>query len=212
MPDDGFTLHGIALSGPTYKVALLLSLAGQRFQYRHVNLRAGAHKSPEHLRLNRFGQVPALEHKGLALCQSGAILEYLAETLGTYGGEDAAARQRIREWLFWDADRFAPGVYRSRAYRRGFAQAEAAVIESYRQVAEAGFAVLDENLAGRDWLVGKSPTIADIACYGVAFFIEEAGFNAVQWSNVDAWMKRIAALPGAKAPADLLPMQDATIG
>jgi glutathione S-transferase len=212
MAQAGFTLHGIALSGPTYKVALMLSLAGQRFDYHHVNLRGGAHKSPEHLRLNRYGQVPALEHGGLALCQSGAILEYLSETLGRFGGSDTAGRQRVREWLFWDADRLSPGVYRSRAYRRGFAQAEPAVVESFRQAAEGGLGVLNDSLAGADYLAGAAATIADIACYGVAFFMGEAGFEPAKWPNIQNWMARIAQLPGYKAPSDLLPMHDATIG
>jgi glutathione S-transferase len=50
------TLHGIWLSGPTYKAGLALSLLGQDFAYKHVNLRAGAHKKPEYLAINRFGQ------------------------------------------------------------------------------------------------------------------------------------------------------------
>jgi glutathione S-transferase len=58
MAQDGFTLYGIALSGPTYKVALMLSLCGQRFSYRHMNLAKGAHKQPEFLAVNRYGQVP----------------------------------------------------------------------------------------------------------------------------------------------------------
>src|SRR2546421_9366718 len=55
-----FTLHGVWLSGPTYKVGLMLSLSGARFSYEHVNLREGAHKRPEYLAKNRFGQVPCL--------------------------------------------------------------------------------------------------------------------------------------------------------
>ena len=105
MAKTSFTLYGIALSGPTYKAALMLNLCGEPFSYRHVNLREGAHKKPEFLAVNRFGQVPALVHGALTLCQSGAILEYLAETLGKFGGTDAPTRQRAREWLFWDADR-----------------------------------------------------------------------------------------------------------
>ena len=50
-----YTLHGIFASGPTYKVGLMLSLAGEHFDYVHVNLREGEHKRPEYLAKQRFG-------------------------------------------------------------------------------------------------------------------------------------------------------------
>lgn len=43
MANEKLTPHGIALSGPSYKTALMPSLSGQAFSYRHVNLRAGVH-------------------------------------------------------------------------------------------------------------------------------------------------------------------------
>src|SRR5579871_4947290 len=174
MATGNFTLHGVALSGPTYKAALMLSLCGQKFSYRHVDLRGGAHKRPEFLAINRYGQVPALVHGELKLCQSGAILEYLAETLGKFGGTPALERQRAREWIMWDADRLSPGVYRSRAIKRGFLKAEPAVADLFRQAAEAGLGVLDQSLAASAFVAGAAPTIGDVACYGVVAFADEA--------------------------------------
>ena len=76
-----FTLHGIWLSGPTYKVALMLSLCDEPFDYVHMNLAAGAHKQPAYMARQRFGQVPLLEdaNNGRCLSQAAAILEYLAD-------------------------------------------------------------------------------------------------------------------------------------
>jgi glutathione S-transferase len=208
MAQNGFTLYGIALSGPTYKAALMLSLCGQRFSYRHVNLREGAHKKPEFLAINRYGQVPALEHDGLQLCQSGAILEYLSETLGKFGGSGIEGRQRCREWLFWDADRLSPGIFRSRGIKRGFLKVEPGVEATYREAGNAGLKVLDDLLGRGPYLVGADPTIADIACYGTIAFAEEGEFDVKSYGNVAAWTERVRALPGFKAPYDLLPMQD----
>src|SRR5277367_6622561 len=157
MPKAGFTLYGIALSGPTYKTALMLALCGERFSYRHINLREGAHKAPEFVAINRYGQVPVLAHGDLKLCQSGAILEYLSETLGKFGSTDPAARQRNREWVFWDADRLSPGIYRTRAVARGFLKAEPPVAAAYREHAEAGLKVLDQSLTGQAFLTGATP-------------------------------------------------------
>ena len=43
-----YKLHGVWLSGPTYKVGLMLSMTGQKFDYEYVNLREGAHQKPEY--------------------------------------------------------------------------------------------------------------------------------------------------------------------
>ena len=208
MASSNFTLYGIALSGPTYKAALMLSLCGQKFSYRHMNLREGAHKKPEFLAINRYGQVPALVHGDVSLCQSAAILQYLAVTLGKFGGNSALERQRALEWLFWDADRLSPGVFRTRAYKRGFAKAEQSVIDNFHQLGEAGLGVLDESLARSPFLAGAAPTIGDIACYGVVALAGEGGFDVNRWKNITAWAGRIQALPGFKGPYDLLPLAD----
>ena len=59
---DPFKLYGIQLSGPTQKAALTMALAGQKFSYKHVNLMKGEHKTPDYLKMNRYGQVPVLQH------------------------------------------------------------------------------------------------------------------------------------------------------
>lgn len=204
-----FTLDGIFLSGPTYKVGLMLALCGEPFAFNLVNLRAGEHKKPAYLAKNRYGQIPTLEDakSGMILCQSASILEYLAAELGKFGGTDKAEACQAREWMFWDFDRFAPPIYRMRAQRFGFrsfaqAQAEGLVAEG-----NAALKVLDDHLKGRDWLVGKGPTIADIDCYGVAHYAPQGGYDMSLYPNVVAWMKRVEALPGYGAPNVVIPQE-----
>lgn len=203
-----FTLHGIFLSGPTYKLALMLSLCGQDFAYRHVDIRAGGHKNPDFLALNRYGQVPVLEHGRDKLVQSGAALQYLAETLGSFEGSDEEIRQKAREWLFWDADKLSPGIYRSRLILKGLFQAEPAVAAHYRVMGEQALAQLAESLASHEFVAGDEPTIADIACWGVIAFAGEAGFDLSGYGPILAWAERMAALPGFKMPQDLLPQEN----
>ena len=108
---DSFTLHGSPHSLPTSRIALMLRLCGEGFTFRHVSFQRGMHLTPEFRALSRWGQVPVLEHNGRAFVQSAAILEYLAETLGCFRATDVNARQHVREWLFWDADRLMPPLW-----------------------------------------------------------------------------------------------------
>jgi glutathione S-transferase len=203
------TLHGIWLSGPTYKAALALALMGQAFAYKHVDLRAGAHKQPDFLGINRFGQVPALVDGDLKLCQSGSILLYLAEKLGKMGGKTPEEKARVREWLFWENDRLASNIYRPRAIKRGFMQADDSVYTMYAKMAGDALKALDTELANKSFLVGKEPTVADVGVYGDVAYAGEAAIDLTPYPNVQAWMVRIEKLPGFKKYEDVLPKQDA---
>ena len=203
------TLHGIWLSGPTYKAGLALALMGQAFAYKHVDLRAGAHKQADFLGINRFGQVPALVDGDLKLCQSGAILLYLADKFGKMGGKTAEEKARVREWLFWEYDRLASNIYRPRAIKRGFMQAEDSVYTMYAKMAADALKVLDTELAKGSFLVGNEPTIADVGVYGDVAYAGEAAIDLAPYPNVQAWMARVEKLPGFKKYEDVLPKQDA---
>ena len=78
MTDDRLVLHGSFTSSSTYKPMLFLALSGLPFSFRTVNLKNGVQKLPEHLAINRYGQVPVLRHRGLTLVMSNVILDYLA--------------------------------------------------------------------------------------------------------------------------------------
>jgi glutathione S-transferase len=202
-----YTLHGSPRSGPTYKVALFLALAGEPFDWVLVNMREGEHKQPAYLAKQRFGQVPLLvdNENGRHLCQSASILEYLADRTCKFGGADLDERIRAREWMFWEFDRLAPNIYRPRAVRAGFRQMDAAVIAQHETDGKTALKVLDDHLAGREWMVGDGPTIADIDLYGVAAYAADGGYDLGTYPNVAAWMKRIEALPGFGSPEALLP-------
>jgi glutathione S-transferase len=65
--------------------------------------------------------------------------------------------------------------------------------------------VLERHLSDRDWVVGASPTIADFSLCGYLYYPEQFAFDRAEWPNIDAWLDRIAALPGWQHPYDLMP-------
>jgi glutathione S-transferase len=204
-----YSLHGSFRSGPTYKVGLMLALAGEPFDYEHVNMREGEHKQPAYLAKQRYGQVPLLvdNENGRHLCQSASILEYLADRIGKFGGASLDERIRAREWMFWDFDRLAPHVYRPRAARTGIRQYDPAVLAQHETEGKAALKVLDDHLAGRSWLVGDAPTIADIDVYGVIVYARDGGYDLDAYPSLSAWKGRVEALPGFASPEQLLPKE-----
>ena len=212
----GFTLHGSPHSLPTYKVALMLRLCGAGFSFRYVSFQRGMHLTPEFRALSRWGQVPVLEHNGRVLLQSAAILEYLSETLGRFGGADATARQHIREWLFWDADRLYPPLYGWYGVELGLQNLlplsfDPVIVAEFDRKGTGALGALDSHLSGCDFLVGDAVTVADICCYGDLAFAKLSNKDLSAWPKVLDWAARIEALRGFAAPFDLLAMQDAVI-
>ncbi len=72
-------LHNYWRSGAAYRTRIALELKGLAYDYRAVDLRAGAHKDAAYRALDPQGMVPALEVDGHVLIQSPAILEWLEE-------------------------------------------------------------------------------------------------------------------------------------
>jgi glutathione S-transferase len=213
---DKFTLHGSPHSLPTYRVALMLRLCRTEFTFRYVSFQRGMQLRPEFRALSRWGQVPVLEHGGRVFVQSAAILEYLAETLGCFNGTHVEARQHVREWLFWDADRLMPPLwawYGVELGRRNLLPLsfDPVLITEFDRKGAAALSILDAHLSGHHFLVGDVPTIADICCYADIAFARLSNKDLAAWVNVIAWTERIEALPGFAEPFDLLAMQDAQI-
>jgi glutathione S-transferase len=207
--EDGITLFGSFTSSSTYKPMLYLALARLPFSFRTVNLKLGVQKAPEHLARNRYGQVPVLRHRGLTIVQSNVILDHLARTTGHFEGRTEQECWTAREWLSWEADAIT-NVAKVRHYSR-FRSVDPAVMAYFRPLAEAAIGFVDRALAGRDWLVGEAPTIADIGCWGRMVFMAEGGLDIARWPNVEAWSRRLAAMPGFALPYDLIPKRDTEI-
>ena len=200
------TLYGSFTSSSSYKPMLYLALARVPFSFRTVNLKNGVQRQPEYLAINRYGTVPALRHRGLTIVHSNPILDYLARTTGHFDGSTEQERWRAREWLSWEADQIT-NVARVRHFAR-FRAVDPLIVDFFRPQAEAALSFVDETLAGREWLVGESCTIADIGCWGRMVFMAEGGFDITRWPNLLLWSERLKAMPGFALPYDLIPKKD----
>lgn len=204
---DTIVLHGLHLSVPSCKVGLALTMMGVPFEYRHIDLAAGASRTPEYLAKNRMGQVPVLEHNGMAITQSNVILQYLADTFGKFAGRTPQERIRVAEWLMWDQDLVHSGVGWPRTFTRFQPQTHEEVMKYARTRGERALGVLDRHLGTSKFLVGNQPTVADIATFAWVATADEGGWDMSRWPNVQAWAERMLALPGAAHPYTVMPKE-----
>ena len=188
-------LHRHPLSGHSHRVQLLLSLLGLPTELVEVDLRAGAHKQPQFLALNPFGQVPVIDDGGLIIADSNAILVYLARKYGdeTWLPADPVGAARVQRWLSVAAGPIAFGPAAARLITVFGARFDPAEVIGR---AHALLAVMDAELAQREFLAGERPSIADIACYTYIAHAPEGNVSLAEYVHVRAWLARIEALPG----------------
>ena len=105
------------LSGHSHRARLFASLLGVPHELVEVDLKDGAHKKPEFLALNPFGQVPVLEDGSIVVSDSNAILVYLAKKHGRsdWLPDEAGAAAAVQRWLSVAANEVANGPAAARA-------------------------------------------------------------------------------------------------
>lgn len=183
------------LSGHAHRARLFLSLLGVPHEAIEVDLKAGAHKRPEFLALNPFGQVPVLDDDGTVVSDSNAILVYVARKLGRtdWLPEDAEGEAAVQRWLSVAAGELAYGPAAARLVTVFGAKFNP---EEVIGRAHTLLGRLEAHLTGRDWLVGERPTIADVALYSYLARAPEGNVDLSGYPTVNAYLRRIEALPG----------------
>jgi glutathione S-transferase len=189
-------LYRHPLSGHCHRVELFLSLLGVPFELVEVDLAKGAHKVPEFLALNPFGQVPVLEDGDLVFADSNAILVHLALTHDAsrrWYPENPAVAAAVQRWLSVAAGQLASGPAAARLVTLFKSPLDH---ERAKGIAGQLLTVLEAHLASRLFLVGDEATIADVALYAYTARAPEGGVALTPYPNVRAWLARIEALPG----------------
>ena len=200
-----YRLYCAGVSGNAYKAALMLNLSGCDWEPVVLDYIGGATRQegfPEEI--NELGEIPVLEHGAKRLSQSGAILTYLAEKTGRFGGRDEDEKLEILRWILFDNHKFT-SYFATLRFLVGIQKTgETPVTEFLRGRTQTAFGMVEKHLAGRDFLLGDRPTIADISMVGYLYYTEETGLDRAPYPNITGWAKRIAALPGWAPPYDLM--------
>jgi glutathione S-transferase len=209
-----YKLHAFAQSGNTYKVALLLQALQQPWAAIHMpfeEFAKGIQRSDSWRQdVNPMGEIPVLEVGEKKLTQSAVIMLFLADKHGAYGGQTADDRLEVMRWMFFDNHKFTSYLATLR-FMKSFAPTapDPAVMKFLAGRVDNAFGIVEKHLAGREYIVGSKPTIADMSLSGYLYFpVEESGYDiAKNYPAMAAWLERLKALPGWKPPYEMLPGQ-----
>ena len=193
------------------KVSIMLEETGLAYEPHFINIMENQTWLPEYLSLNPNGKIPAIidptgpDGKPLGLFESGAILQYLAEKTGKFLPADGAGRYETIQWVYFQMASIGP-MFGQLGFFHKFAgkdYEDKRPRDRYAKESKRLLGVLETRLDGREWIMGKDYTIADISMIGwvrnlIGFY--GAG-ELVEYStlkNVPLWLERALARPAVK--------------
>ncbi|MCW5651547.1 MAG: glutathione S-transferase N-terminal domain-containing protein [Ramlibacter sp.] len=200
------------------KVSIMLEETGLPYEPHLVSFETNDQMSPAFLSLNPNNKIPAIldpngpSGRPLALFESGAILLYLAEKTGQFLPADPAARYETIQWLMFQMGGVGPMFGQLGFFHKFAGKDYEDKRPRDRYVAETRrlLGVLNQRMAGRDWLMGSDYTIADIATwpwvrnlvgfYGAGEIVGFSDFPEVARA-VDVFAARPAVARGLTLPA-----------
>ncbi len=196
-------IYGDSNSGNCLKVKWVCDHLALPYRWVAVDMLAGGSRTPDFLRINAWGQVPAVElDDGRTLAQSNAIIRYLARHSDLIPG-DAFAAAKMDEWLFWEQYSHEPYIAVCRFQMRYLGKPAAELDPEKVRRGHAALAYMDQKLAVSRFLAGDAVTLADVALLAYTRVAHEGGFDLARYDQVRRWIgeteKHLHLAPAAPA-------------
>lgn len=187
-----------------HKVSIFLEEAGLDYRIVPVHIGKGEQFAPEFLKIAPNNRIPAIvDHapadggEPIALFESGAILEYLADKSGQFLPRETRARFTVLQWLYWQMGGVGPMAGQNHHFVRYAPEPIPYAIDRYVKETARLYGVLEHQLAGRDY-VADDYSIADMAIYPWAKLWKMQQQKLEDFPNMAAWLERIDARPAVQ--------------
>lgn len=188
-----------------HKVSVFLEEAGLEYRVVPINIGRGQQFTAEFLDIAPNNRIPAIvdrmpEDGGqpLALFESGAILEYLADKSGRFLPASGRERYVTLQWLYWQVGGLGPMAGQNHHFRHYAPSKIDYAIERYIQETTRLYGVLDKRLDDNEFVAGDAYSIADMAIYPWIVPWQSQGQDIEEFPNLLRWFRAIEARPAVK--------------
>jgi glutathione S-transferase len=211
----GVKIYGIARTR-AFRALWMAKELGIPYEHFPIEIGDTGAKSPEFLRINPNGRLPAIVDGDFMLTESLAITLYLAKKHGRLYPATVEGEARAWQWTMWALSEVDRGVniWSLHAVRLPPAERDAAKRDEALAVLKAPFKVLDGAVAKQPYLLGKDFTVADLNVAAVISRAVDMDLSATP--NLAAWLRRCLDRSAArealalKAEADAATPADVT--
>ena len=174
-------------------------------EYVYLDFASGDQRKPAYLAINPNGKVPTLVKGQRITWESDAVICQLSEDMGADLWPHDERQIEITRWFSWNSQHFTRAggaLYFENIVkgRFGLGAPDRAVVEAelgdFRRFAR----VLDDHLAGRQWIVGEGLTVADFSVAMTLPYAEEAQLPLAEFTNVRRWHDRLNEIDAWREP------------
>jgi glutathione S-transferase len=178
----------------------LLEEIGAPYEVKLIRLEAGDQKSPEYLKLNPNGTVPTLVDGDLVLWESAAICQYLADKFPEHGLAPAVGtpqRGTYYQWIHYAMSTLEPPAITIFLHTVRLPETDRVpqLVDAARTELAAAVTVVNDALAGREWILGSQFTAADVMVGSTLWWAQLMGLIGEQHPNAQAYLARCMARP-----------------
>ncbi|MFC7478342.1 glutathione S-transferase family protein [Dankookia sp. GCM10030260] len=160
-----------------------------------------ARETPELLRVNPNGRIPAMDDNGFALFESTAINLYLAKK---YGSGSALVPRSLEEealvtqWSFWVVAELEKPLVMLLVNAIGYRVVDEEALAKARSDLDRPLRVLDGDLSTRPWMLGDRFTVADLNVASVLDWQRTTKLDLSPYPHVADWLSRCLGRPAFK--------------
>jgi GST-like protein len=189
------------------KIPMMLEECGLPYRIVEVNILRGAQFEPDFMRISPNNRIPAivdLDAPGgpLPIFESGAILQYLAETSGRLLPHDVRGRYAVLQWVYWQVAGLGPMAGQAHHFRMFAREQVPYGVRRYTDEMNRLYGVLERQLHGRPYIAGEY-SIADIACFPWIVHHEWQGQSLDDFPAVRSWFEAVRDRPATRRAYDV---------
>ena len=187
-----------------HKISIMLEECELEYRTVPVDIGAGDQFDPEFLRISPNNRMPAIVDRetGIPVFEGGAILLYLAEKTGKLLPSAPRERYDVLQWLFWQAGGLGPMAGQLSHFKSYLKEPVEYAENRYGNESDRLLAVMDEQLAERDYLAGDY-SIADISAFPWVRPYRRLGNDVARFPNLKRWYEALKARPAVRRGIDL---------
>jgi len=184
-------IYGDKHSGNCLKVKWVADRLDLAYDWHEITVLDGETRTADFLAINPAGQVPCLVREdGRILAQSNAITFHLAHGSDLIP-EDSFDQAKMLEWMFWEQYSHETCIA-VRRFKKAFQKLPDEEIDAHLlPKGRRALGVMEMRLLSRDYIVGDSLTLADIALVAYTRVADEGGFELDEFQNVKHWVARV---------------------
>jgi glutathione S-transferase len=194
-------IYGLAFSSPSNKVRYVANYLQLPYEFKLVDLGKGQQRTPEYLKINPYGRVPAIDDSGFTLSESNAIIRYLAakQDSSLYPTE-LKQRALVDQWLDFSSHHVALAtsklMFNTYFYKMvpGITCDERS-LEEGRKFLNQFLPIIEQQLSQHPYIAGDTLTLADFGMLSALDVCELVEVDLSSYPTITQWRSNLMRQP-----------------